>query len=165
MNALRQWLDGLGARERNLVYVAAAVLGVAVVYLAVVLPVTTAATRRASRIEQKSADLQWMQQAAPQLAAASASGAASSDEPLVVLVDRTGREAGLGNAIRDQSPAGEHGLRLRLEAAPFDALVAWLASLHQQHGVRIDMATISATGAPGLVNADLTLNDGAAPSS
>jgi general secretion pathway protein M len=165
MNALRQWLDGLAARERNLIYVAAAVLAAALVYFAFVLPVTSAAARRTSRIEQKSADLQWMRQAAPQLAAASASGAASSDEPLVVLVDRTGREAGLGNAIRDQSPSGEHGLRLRLEAAPFDVMIAWLASLQQQHGVRVDMATISATGAPGLVNANLTLNDGAAPSS
>jgi general secretion pathway protein M len=165
MNALRQWLDGLAARERNLVYVAAALVGVAIVYLAIVLPVTTSAARRAERIQQKQLDLQWMQQAAPQLMAAAASGGAASGESLVVLVDRTGREAGLGGAIRDQSPAGEHGLRLRLEAASFDALVAWLASLQQQHGVRIDAATIGATGAPGLVNANLTLNNGTTPSS
>jgi len=83
-----------------------------------------------------------MRQVAPQLIAAAASGGAASNEPLVVLVDRTGREAGLGGAIRDQSPAGEHSLRLRLEAASFDAVVAWLASLQQQHGVRVDAATI-----------------------
>jgi len=165
MNALRQWLDGLAARERNLVYVAAALVGVAIVYLAIVLPVTTSAARRAERIQQKQLDLQWMQQAAPQLVAAAASGGAASGESLVVLVDRTGREAGVGGAIRDQSPAGEHALRLRLEAASFDALVAWLASLQQQHGVRIDAATIGATGAPGLVNANLTLNNGTTPSS
>jgi len=165
MNALRQWLDGLAARERNLVYVAAALIGVAILYLAIVLPVTTSATRREARIEQKAADLQWMQQVAPQLIAAAASGGAASDESLVVLVDRTGREAGLGGAIRDQSPAGEHSLRLRLEAASFDALVAWLASLQQQHGVRVDAATISAIGAPGLVNANLTLSNGATPGS
>ena len=165
MNALRQWLDGLATRERNLVYVAAALIGVAILYMAIVLPVPTSASRRAARIEQKAADLQWMQQVAPQLIAAAASGSAASNESLVVLVDRTGREAGLGSAIRDQSPAGEHGLRLRLEAASFDALVAWLASLQQQHGVRVDAATISATSAPGLVNANLTLSNGATPTS
>jgi len=165
MNALRKWFDGLAARERNLVYVAAALIGVAILYLAIVLPVTASATRRAARIEQKAADLQWMRQVAPQLIAAAASGGAASNESLVVLVDRTGREAGLGSAIRDQSPAGEHGLRLRLEAASFDALVAWLASLQQQHGVRVDAATISATGAPGLVNANVTLSNGATPGS
>jgi hypothetical protein len=29
MNALRQWLEGLAPRERNLVYLAAALLGIA----------------------------------------------------------------------------------------------------------------------------------------
>jgi general secretion pathway protein M len=165
MNALRQWLDGLAPRERNLVYAAAAVLAVAIVYLVVVLPVTTAAKHRATRIEQKSADLAWMRQVAPQVAAASASGGGANQESLVVLVDRTGREAGIGGAIRDQSPSGEHGLRLRLESAQFDILVAWLTSLQQQYGVRVEAATIDAAGAPGLVNASLTLTNAAAPGS
>jgi general secretion pathway protein M len=160
---LRQWLGGLAPRERNLVYLAAAVLGVALVYFAVVLPVTSAAANRAARVEQKTADLAWMRQVAPQvMAAAAAGGSASSNESLVVLVDRTGREAGLGNAIRDQSPSGEHGLRLRLESASFDDMVTWLVILQQQHGVRVDAATIDAAGAPGLVNASLTLAHGAA---
>ena len=164
MNALRQWLDGLAPRERNLVYAAAALLAVAIVYLVVVMPVTTAARHRATRIEQKSADLAWMRQVAPQVAAAVASGGAANNESLVVLVDRTGREAGLGGSIRDQSPSGEHGLRLRLESAQFDVLVVWLTNLQQQYGVRVEAATIDAAGAPGLVNASLTLTHGEAPS-
>mgnify|MGYP003557037386 CR=1 FL=1 len=165
MNELRRWLGGLAPRERNAVYLAASLLLVALVYLVVVLPVTSAATRRAARIEQKTADLAWMREVTPQvMAAAAAGGGAASDESLVVLVDRTGREAGLGNAIRDQSPSGENGLRLRLEAASFDVLVTWLASLQQQHGVRVDAATIDAAGAPGLVNASLTLIHGNSPS-
>ena len=164
MNALRQWLDGLAPRERNLVYAAAGLIAVALVYLIVVLPVTTAAKHRATRIEQKSADLAWMRQVAPQVAAASAAGGASAGgESLVVLVDRTGREAGLGSAIRDQSPSGEHALRLRLEAAQFDVLVVWLTNLQQQYGVRVEAATIDAAGAPGLVNASLTLSNGPTP--
>lgn len=166
MNELRQWLGGLSPRERNLVYLACAVLGLALVYFALVLPITSAAATRAARVEQKSADLAWMRQVAPQVIASAAAGggAAGSDESLVVLVDRTGRQAGLGNAIRDQSPSGEHGLRLRLEAAPFDVLVTWLAVLQQQHGVSVDAATIDAGSAPGLVNASLTLVHGAAAS-
>ena len=164
MNALGQWLDGLAPRERNLVYAAAGLLAVALVYLIVVLPVTTAAKHRAARIEQKSADLAWMRQVAPQVAAASAAGdATAGGESLVVLVDRTGREAGLGGAIRDQSPSGEHALRLRLEAAQFDVLVVWLTNLQQQYGVRVEAATIDAAGAPGLVNASITLSNGPTP--
>lgn len=165
MNAIRQWLDGLAPRERNLVLLAAALLGVAIVYFAIVLPVTSAAKQRAARIEQKTGDLAWMRQVAPQvMAAAAAGGATATDESLVVLVDRTGREAGLGNSIRDQSPDGQNGLRLQLEGASFDVLVTWLASLQQQYGVSVETAMIGATGAPGLVNASLSLSHGSAPS-
>lgn len=164
MNRIHAWLDGLAPRERNLVYAAAVVLGIAIVYFAVVLPVTSAAKQRAARIEQKAGDLAWMRQVAPQvMAAAAAGGGLASNESLVVLVDRTAREAGIGSAIRDQSPAGETGLQLRLEAAPFDVLVTWLASLQQQYGVRVDAAMIGATSAPGLVNASITLTHGKSP--
>jgi len=165
MNELRSWLGGLSPRERNLVYLAAVLTALALLYFALVLPVTSAAAKRAARVEQKTADVAWMRQVAPQvMAAAGPGGAAGSEESLVVLVDRTGRQAGLGSAIRDQSPSGEHGLRLRLEAAPFDVLITWLAVLQQQHGVSVDAATIDAGTAPGLVNASLTLVHGAAAS-
>jgi general secretion pathway protein M len=159
---LRDWLAGLAPRERNLVYAAGSLVIIAVLYFVLVLPITTMAAKRAARVEQKTADLAWMRQVAPQVAAAAAAGAvAGSGESLVVLVDRTGREAGLGGALRDQSPSGDQGLRLRLEAAPFDVLVVWLASLQQQHGVKVEAATIDATATPGLVNASLTLTHGA----
>ena len=166
MNQIRQWLDGLAPRERNLVYVAAAFLGIAIVYFAIVLPVTSAARHREARIVQKTSDVAWMRQVAPQVMAAAASGGGTaSDESLVVLVDRTARESGIGSSIRDQTPAGQNGLQLRLEGAPFDLLMAWLANLQQQHGVRVDGAIIGATSAPGLVNANLTLAHGQSPAS
>ncbi len=159
---LRDWLAGLAPRERNLVYAAGGLVIIALLYFVLVLPITTMAAKRAARVEQKTADLAWMRQVAPQVTAAAAAGAvADSGESLVVLVDRTGREAGLGGALRDQSPSGDQGLRLRLEAAPFDVLVVWLASLQQQHGVKVEAATIDATATPGLVNASLTLTHGA----
>lgn len=166
MNQIKQWLDGLAPRERNLVYVAAALLGIAIVYFAVVLPVTSAARHREARIVQKTSDLAWMRQVAPQvMAAAAAGGGMASDESLVVLVDRTARESGIGSSIRDQTPAGQNGLQLRLEGAPFDLLMAWLANLQQQYGVRVDGAIIGAASAPGLVNANLTLAHGQSPAS
>jgi general secretion pathway protein M len=97
-----------------------------------------------------------MQASAPQAMAAAGVAKAGGGESLVVLVDRTAREAGLGAALRDQSPDGNNGLRLQIEGAPFDTLVTWLANLQQQHGVSIESATIGAA-APGFVNAMLSL--------
>jgi general secretion pathway protein M len=155
---VRAWLAGLSTRERNLVYLAAALLAAALVYLLLVMPLNGMHRRLESRVERKSADLAWMRQAAPQVAAAAAAGTApASAESLVVLVDRSARAAGLGGAVRDQSPNGARGLRLRLEAAPFDVLVAWLATLREQHGVEVESASVDSTPAPGLVNASITL--------
>jgi general secretion pathway protein M len=158
---VRDWLDTLSARERNLVYVAGGLLAIAAVYLVLVMPFQVSGKKMAARVEQKSADLAWMQASAPQAMAAAGIAQSAGGESLVVLVARTAREAGLGDALRDQSPDGNAGLRLRIEAASFDTLMTWLASLQQQYGVTIDSATIDAA-APGLVNATLSLKQAGA---
>lgn len=158
---VRDWLDTLSARERNLVYVAGGLLAIAVIYLVLVMPFQVSGKKMAARVEQKSADLAWMQASAPQAMAAAGIAQSAGGESLVVLVARTAREAGLGEALRDQSPDGNAGLRLRIEAASFDTLMTWLASLQQQYGVTIESATIDAA-APGLVNATLSLKQAGA---
>lgn len=158
---VRDWLDNLSARERNLVYGAGGLLAVALLYLVVVMPFQVSGKKMTARVQQKSADLAWMQASAPQAMAAAGAARQSGGESLVVLVARTAREAGLGEALRDQSPDGDAGLRLRIEAASFDMLVTWLGSLQQQYGVTIESANIDAA-APGLVNATLSLKQGGA---
>lgn len=157
---LPDWIANLAPRERNLVYAAAAIAAIAVLYVGIAMPLTRMHARQAARVEKKTADLAWMQQAAPRVSAIAGQGGAAGHESLVVLVDRTGRESGLASSVRDQSPSGDNGLRLRLEGASFDAMVAWLASLQQQYGVNVAAATIAAASGPGLVNASITLTHG-----
>lgn len=155
------WLEGLAPRERQLAYGAAVVVGMLVLYAGIALPLERMHARQSARVERKAADLAWMRVAAPKVTAIAAQGVGAGSESLVVLIDRTGRESGLGSAVRDQSPSGANGLRLRLEGAPFDALVAWLVSLELRFGVSVSEATIDAATAPGLVNASITLTHGA----
>jgi general secretion pathway protein M len=161
LETLRSWLANLSARERNLVYGAAALAAIALLYLVLVLPFTTTTSKMSARVEKKSADLAWMRAQAPQVMAAAGIAKSRPGESLVVVVDRTAREAGLGTALRDQSPNGNAGLRLRMEAASFDTLMTWLANLQQQYGVNIESAAIDAAG-PGLVNATLSLSQAGA---
>lgn len=158
---VRDWLDTLSSRERNLVYAAGGLLAIALVYLVLVMPFQVSGKKLAARVDQKTADLAWMRASAPQAMAAAGMARATGGESLVVLVARTAREAGLGEALRDQSPDGNAGLRLRIEAAAFDTLVTWLGSLQQQYGVTIESATIDAA-APGLVNVTLSLKQAGA---
>jgi general secretion pathway protein M len=110
------------------------------------------------RIATKQIDLAWMQGVAPVLAAAGPAVAnAGSQESLVVLVDRTARESGLAQALTGSQPSGDGGLRVQLEKAPFNSLVAWMARLSEQNGVRVESASVDGAGEPGLVNAGVVL--------
>jgi type II secretory pathway component PulM len=80
---------------------------------------------------------------------------ASTGEAPVVLVDRVGREAGLASAFRGTQPNG-NGVRVQLEAAPFDTLVTWLATLDERYGLAIESITVDRAAQPGVVNASIT---------
>jgi general secretion pathway protein M len=78
-----------------------------------------------------------------------------SGEAPVVLVDRTGREAGLTDALRGTAPSG-NGVRVQLVEAPFDDMIPWLAKLDESYGLSIESITLDRTAKPGLVNASIT---------
>ena len=154
---MQEWFEKLAARERLLVtWGGAAVLVILLLGWLWPLQQRTVATRE--RVERKRGDLAFVQRAAPEILSAGPSTAdGPGNEPLVVLVDRIARESGLAAAISSSEPSGDSQLRLRLTSASFDNVVAWLARLGQQHGVRVASATVDASGAPGIVNASVEL--------
>ena len=96
-----------------------------------------------------------MQINAPEVRAAGDQLPADTGEAPVVLVDRVGRESGLGGALRGTQPDA-NGVRVQLEGAPFDALVTWLATLDERYGIAIDSITVDRAASPGLVNANVS---------
>jgi general secretion pathway protein M len=154
--AIAVWYQTLNERERRFVAVGCAVA--AVVLLVALVSLDRGVSHAAARLAREQRDLAWMQSVAPQLAAAGpAVSAPASQRSLIVVVDNSAREAGLGTALTSSEPSAQGGLRVRLDKAPFDALVGWLARLAEQHGVRVESATIDGAGAPGLVNAAIVL--------
>jgi len=91
------------------------------------------------------------------LSASSTTAAAPSNESLVVIMDRSARECGLGSSLTGQTPNGDNGIRVRLEQAEFDKLVVCLGSLQQSQSITIESANIDRTAKPGFVNASLVL--------
>ena len=152
---MRAWYAGLADRERRFVNMGAIVAGV-LVLLGVIFPLNRGIAQSRQRVATKQVDLAFIQQATPELQAAGPASGASGPS-LVVLIDSTARESGLGKSLSSSEPTGDGGLRIRLEHAPFDGLVAWLARISQQHGVRVESAEIEQAGDPGLVNASLVL--------
>lgn len=148
--------DTMTPREQMLVkYGGIAAIGVLI--FGVLLPLESSVAKARSRVSQKQADLVWMRGAAPVLAAFGPAHHDSNGESLLVVVDRSARESGLGSALAGTEPSGPGGIQVRLEKASFDAMIGWLSRLSQQNGISVDGATIDTAGSPGIVNAAIVL--------
>jgi general secretion pathway protein M len=151
-------LNSMSERERRMVYVCG-VVAVLVLIFVVIVPLDRSVAATKHRVEQKTTDLAWMRSVAPQLAALGPGPvAAASKDSLLVVIDRSARESNLASSMVGSSPSGTGALRVRFEKAPFDTLVAWLARLSEQQGIRVDSAQIDDAGKPGLVNAAVVLS-------
>jgi general secretion pathway protein M len=155
MNKLRAWYAGLQPREQRMVAIGGIAVAVLILVLGILLPLQSGLSVVIKRNETKRADLAWMQANAPEVRAASSQLPADTGEAPVVLVDRVGREAGLASALRGTQPNGT-GVRVQLEAAPFDTLVTWLATLDERYGLAIETITVDRAARPGVVNATIT---------
>jgi general secretion pathway protein M len=155
MNKLRAWYGGLQEREQRVVAVGAGVLSILILMFGILMPLQSAVSNSVTRNATKREDLAWMQVNAAEVRSAGNRVTADTGEAPVVLVDRVGREAGLSGALRGTQPNG-NGVRVQLEAAPFDALVAWLATLDERYGLAIESITLDRAARPGVVNASIT---------
>lgn len=146
----------LSERDRRTLVIGGAIAAVLFV-LAVIVPLERSVSRLHAQVVRKQADLVWMRRVAPELAAAGPVHHRASGESLIVIVDESARESGLGSSLSGSGRSGDGGLSVELQHAPFDALVAWLARLGQQNGVDVESADIHSAGAPGQVNASIVL--------
>ena len=149
-------IASLSPRERRLLLLGA-IAAVAILIFGMLIPLDRSVSHAQDRLAKKRADLSWMQSVAPQIAVIPPPSTARG-ESLLVIVDRSAREAGLANALSGSEPGGPGNLSVRLEKASFDMLVGWLARLAQQNGVTVDSAIIEKSGVPGLVNANIVLH-------
>src|SRR5579883_162225 len=154
--SLGQAYSRLSERERRLV-IAGAVAALLILVAGVLLPLQRSVNAGAQRIERKRDDLSWLRSMAPRLGTLPISAPQPLRESLVVLVDRTARESGLGKSLVGSQPSGNGGLNVHFEQVPFDGLVAWLTQLGDRYGVRAESATIDSASSTGTVNATLVL--------
>jgi general secretion pathway protein M len=160
MQKLKDWFFSLQPRERMLVMIGGAALLIVAIYVLALGPFYAAVNAREQRVAKKEGDLAWMRSVGGEVMALNASSPtapAPSNESLVVLIDRSARECGLGSSLTGQTPSGDNGIRVRLEQAEFDKLIVCLGGLQQAHSVTIRSANIDRTAKPGFVNASLEL--------
>jgi general secretion pathway protein M len=155
MNQLKAWYADLQAREQRVVSIGAIALAALILFVGILLPLQSAVSTAVKTKQGRAEDLAWMRVNAPEIQAGGSALAADTREAPVVLVDRVGREAGLGNALRGTQPSGT-GVRVQLEAAPFDTLITWLVTLDARYGFAIESISLDRAARPGVVNANIT---------
>jgi general secretion pathway protein M len=156
MNKLRTWYASLSARDQRVVAVGAVILAIIILIGGILMPLQSAVSSAAKGTETRREDLAWMRVNAPEVRALGGQLPADTGEAPVVLVDRVGREAGLASALRGTQPNATGGVRVQLEAAPFDTLVVWLDTLDRNYGLAIESITVDRTPVPGTVNASIS---------
>lgn len=165
---MKEWFDALAPRERRLILTAAAVTVAAVFFLGVWEPLDRAVAGQRERVAHERSLAAWM--AGVRTEAETLRGGRQSPptpvrgrgESLLSLVDQTGRDAGLGDALRRIQPENDDRAAVTLEGAGFDELLLWLRDLEQRYGVRPVALTVNRGDSAGTVSARLTLQRGAA---
>src|SRR2546423_52681 len=72
-------------------------------------------------------------------------------------VGQAAERQGLRDRLKRTDAEGANAVRVQIEDAPFAALMAWLAELQQQSGLRAESATLDRGANPGTVNGRLLL--------
>ncbi len=160
--AVQTWFDELAARERRLVLIGGAVLGLLVIYLAVVQPMVHSRTRSLQELQQRQKLLSYMNSVAPRLRARQASpGVApgvNGGSVFAVVSAAAQKNSAISGAVTRLEQAGNGSVRVNLSGASFDALVQWLGTLQEHQGIVVTNANIQRADDPGTVNATLTLS-------
>lgn len=161
MKDFQLWWAGRQPRERLLLRIAAALVVFSVLFASLYLPLQRQRDTLAAQVQQAELDLLAARRYADEIRTAGPQVKgpvlAGPDRSLLARVDEGLREAGLSSVLARIEPEGDRRVRLWLEDAPFDGLIAWLERASVEQGIRLIDASVDRDLAPGLVSVRLTL--------
>ena len=156
MVAIAEFWRERSAREQALLAALAVMALAAIWYFAAVVPLLDRAETYEQARATETALLERLDRVGSRIAALPAPRP-RSDASLLLLVNRSVRDAGLGRFLEEGAADGETRVRLRLRDAPFPQVSAWLAGLAVQEGLRTVSADIERGSAPGVTQVSLSL--------
>ena len=152
---MKSWFFGLQARERWLVAVGAAAAAVIVLWGFVLVPLNDEIERLRTSVDTKQRliiDVARIEGQNPSSVALNRQG---NNQTLMVIVGNTASSHGLSPSRTTAN--GPNGVNVSIQDAAFDALSAWLVTLHDTYGIDVETASFVGAREPGLVNGQLTL--------
>jgi general secretion pathway protein M len=154
---MREWFLERPPRERLLLGGGAAAAAIIILWSFVWLPVRNGAADLRETVDEKAQTLVDLRRAEALQSASTGRPARASDESLVLLVDSTAQALGLSGAFTRTRPDGADAISVSFQNAAFDALVDWLVTLEQSHGVAVESASLNGARDQGRVSGQVFL--------
>ena len=154
---IKQFLDQLNERERQMVYVAAVALALFLPYQILWAPFMSAIESLDEKVAKQEQDLLWMQDKiieVQQLGSAVKSGVNNS-KSLYGVIENTARQK-FGSEIRVEQE-GNKGIRVRINNTEFDQMIIWLDDLQYRHKVFVKEFKVDRGADVGRVTANILI--------
>lgn len=151
MDKLQGWWHGISTREQRLVAVGGSCLLIGLCYWAIWQPVANRIAERERQVVNQQQTLAWLKEKGQEVLAMQSSSGRQIDTSgtLDGVVNRTAFNQKI--KIARLQPQGQE-LQVWIDTVPFDALLLWLATLSDQHGVQVQVIEVARENlAPGLV--------------
>ncbi|WP_075186978.1 type II secretion system protein GspM [Teredinibacter haidensis] len=157
MNEIKEWWDQASTRDQIALVICGAVLGVYILYAALLKPVINMRDQQLQKnISQQQALERVRDLAATWVHQGSNKKASANKGSIVELVDSSSRQHNL--KLAGMQPSGNNDVRLRLEQVPFDNLLGWLYQIEVTQRIQVKDISIATGSSTGLVSANLRLH-------
>ena len=156
---LRRLLAGFSGRDRLLMVSVIAFATVALLFIAVVKPLSNARDANAHKLADRNELLEWITARAVEARALRGSKGGSvpaAATPGIAEVEASLGGRGLRPSLARLTPKPGGRFEARFEDAPYTDLVTWLAESQERLGVTVNRIAIEATGRSGHVDAEFT---------
>lgn len=159
VDELRAWYQSLPERDRRVLLLGGAALGLILIYLVILHPFFAGKQAMQAHIHEQQELVTWMRPVAAQIQSlrGQQSGGLPSGQSLLAVVDTSAGQAGFGTALKQVQTGNDGSVRVQLQGVAFDNLVRWLGDLQQRYGVTARELTAQRGSGPGVVDASLTL--------
>ena len=160
MNAIKEYLNGLEARERNLILVAAAIFVLVIPYQFIWNPFVESVENTNGRVQAQKVQFIKMQQQAKKVQQLRGSGnviAQPGKQFLNNVIQTAAKNNGLSSTLKIKSDT-DNSIRVSLDNVPFDNVMNWLDQLVSMNGVIVSKLNIDRQPTIGNVNVSVYLD-------
>ena len=156
MRAIAEFWSARSTREQVLLGVLGALVLMAVWYFVPVSLLLDLAEENRQDLDEETVRLERVERVGRRMSSLPAPRP-RSNASMLLLANRSLRDAGLDGFLEEGAADGERRVRLRLRDAPFPRVSAWLAALAVQEGIRTVSADIERGPSTGITQISLVL--------